>query len=62
VVEAFDVTNVPLLRGWLGRAACHAYHQGFIDGLARDPRDAVLTVASGEHGEPAGRHEVAVAA
>ncbi|MGH9223227.1 MAG: hypothetical protein ACRD2W_05475 [Acidimicrobiales bacterium] len=44
VVEAFDVLDVPLLRGWLGRKACHAYHLGFIDGLARDPRGSVAEV------------------
>ncbi|MGH9280089.1 MAG: hypothetical protein ACRD12_18570 [Acidimicrobiales bacterium] len=44
VVEAFDVLDVPVLRGWLGQKACQAYHRGFIEGLARDPRAVVAEV------------------
>ncbi|MDQ3978349.1 MAG: hypothetical protein M3314_02190 [Actinomycetota bacterium] len=44
VVEAFDVVDLPILRGWLGRKACQAYHQGFIEGLARDPKGAIVAV------------------
>ncbi|HEX6596214.1 MAG TPA: hypothetical protein VF045_04730 [Acidimicrobiales bacterium] len=50
IVEAFDVVNVPILKAWLGRKACHAYHRGFLLGLARDPRAAVAAVV-----EQAGR-------
>ena len=44
VVEAFDVVDLPVLRGWLGRKACQAYHQGFIEGLARDPKGSIVAV------------------
>ncbi len=44
VVEAFDVVRVPVLRGWLNRKACQAYHQGFVDGLSRDPRRSLAAV------------------
>jgi hypothetical protein len=53
VVEAFDVLDVPVLRGWLGRKACQAYHQGFIDSLARDPKGSVAAVVAGAGGMPA---------
>lgn len=46
VVEGFDVLNVPVLREWLGRKACHAYHEGFIAGLARDPLGSVGAVVA----------------
>jgi hypothetical protein len=46
VVDAFDVINVPVLRGWLGRKACHAYHHGFIANLARDPLGSVGAVVA----------------
>ena len=46
VVEAFDVVNLPVLRGWLGRKACEAYHHGFIDGLTRDPRGSITAVVA----------------
>ena len=51
VVEAFDVVDVPLLRGWLGRKACQAYHRGFIEGLARDPKGSIDAVVQ-EAGVP----------
>jgi hypothetical protein len=38
------VVGLPVLRGWLGRKACQAYHQGFIEGLARDPKGSVAAV------------------
>jgi hypothetical protein len=44
IVEAFDVVDVPVLRKWLGRKACEAYHHGFIEALARDPKGSVLAV------------------
>lgn len=47
IVEAFDVVDVPLLRGWLGRKACHAYHHGFLRGLAGDPQGCVAAVVEG---------------
>jgi hypothetical protein len=52
VVEAFDVLEVPVLRGWLSRKACHAYHRGFIEGLARDPRGSIAAVVETAGGRP----------
>ena len=46
IVEAFDVVNVPVLRGWMAKKACQAYHQGFIECLARDPRGSVTAVVA----------------
>lgn len=57
VVEAFDVVDLPVLRGWLGRKACQAYHEGFIEGLARDPKGSIMAVVGAAGG--AGDEEVA---
>lgn len=60
VVEAIDV---PVLRGWLAGKACHAYHQGFLEGLARDPRGAVgAVVADGGSGAGVGAGALVAAA
>ncbi len=50
IVEAFAVVNLPVVKAWLGRKACHAYHQGFLRGLSRDPRAAVAAVVQMDGG------------
>jgi hypothetical protein len=54
VVDPFDTISVPFLRRWLGRRACEAYHEGFLDRLARAPQESILAVV-GEDGP--GWHE-----
>ena len=42
------VLAVPVLGPWLVGHCCRAYHQGFVEPLARDPRSAVLALVEGE--------------
>ena len=38
------VFSVPLLGSWLSGKCCHAYHSGFVEPLAHDPRQALLSL------------------
>jgi hypothetical protein len=42
------VLAVPVLGPWLAGHCCRAYHQGFVEPLARDPRSAVLALVEGQ--------------
>ncbi|MGH3979194.1 MAG: hypothetical protein ACRDRZ_09375 [Pseudonocardiaceae bacterium] len=44
VFEVPGLLGVPALRRWAARKACQAYHHGFVQGLAKDPRAAVLAI------------------
>jgi hypothetical protein len=46
--ELPGILGLPALRRWAARKACQAYHQGFIQGLAQDPRATVLAVIDNE--------------
>jgi len=50
---AFEVPGllgVSPLQRWVARKGSHAYHHGFIQGLAHDPRAAVLAIVDNEAG------------
>lgn len=44
VFEVPRLTSVALVRRWVARRARQAYYRGFIQGLAQDPRAAVLAI------------------
>jgi hypothetical protein len=46
IFEVPGLLGVPPLRRWAARKACQAYHLGFIQGLAQDPRAAVLAIVN----------------
>lgn len=48
VFEVPGLLGVRPLRQWAARKAYQAYHLGFIEGLAQDPRAAVLAVAGND--------------
>ena len=41
MADSLGLPPVPGLRRWMGRKASEAYHRGFLDNLAADPRAAV---------------------
>jgi hypothetical protein len=41
------VFAVPLLGGWLSEKCCHAYHAGFVEPLAQDPKPVLLALVKG---------------
>ncbi|HYX45194.1 MAG TPA: hypothetical protein VE760_09145 [Acidimicrobiales bacterium] len=41
VADSLDLPPLPGLRRWMGRKACQAYHHGFLENLAADPKGAV---------------------
>lgn len=44
LVDTRGLLGVPLLGGWLARAGARAYHRGFVEPLARRPRQSILSV------------------
>jgi hypothetical protein len=42
------LSAMPPLRRWAARMACQAYHHGFIQGLAHDPKATVLAIVNNE--------------
>lgn len=38
------VFRVPVLGAWLAGRCCHAFHVGFVEPLAREPEDAILSL------------------
>jgi hypothetical protein len=44
LVEAYGLLAVPVLGNWLAHKGCQAYHRGFVDALARQPRQVILSV------------------
>jgi hypothetical protein len=45
------VFALPFLGSWLAQKCCRAYHDGFVEPLARDPQPVLLAVV---HGTPSG--------
>lgn len=41
------VFAVPLLGAWLSERCCHAYHAGFVEPLAHDPKPVLLALVRG---------------
>jgi hypothetical protein len=50
VFEVPGLLPIPPLRRWVARKASQAYHYGFIQGLARDPKAATLAIVGDEAG------------
>jgi hypothetical protein len=44
LVDARGVLAVPLLGGWLARHGARAYHRGFVEPLAAQPKRTILSV------------------
>jgi hypothetical protein len=44
LVEAYGLLAVPVLGDWLAHIGCQAYHLGFVEPLAAQPRQAILSV------------------
>lgn len=57
VFEVPGLLGVTPVRRWAARKASQAYHQGFVQGLARDPRAAVLAIVD-EAGSGTGAQRV----
>ena len=56
LVEPYGLLATPLLGDWLGRNGRAAYHRGFVEPLARQPKDVILSVihaAAAADGRPA---------
>lgn len=50
LIEEYGLLAVPILGDWLADKACRAYHRGFVDPLAAQPRRVILSVLRGEAG------------
>lgn len=63
LVDARGLLAVPLLGGWLARTGALAYHRGFVEPLARRPRQTIRSVldadAAGEGGADLSRAALA---
>jgi hypothetical protein len=44
LVEAHGLLALPVLGDWLARKGCRAYHRGFVDALAAQPKQVILSV------------------
>jgi len=64
LVEARGLLAVPLLGGWLARTGAQAYHRGFVERIAAQPRQAIMSVVHADAGgeRPAGEPPPAPAA
>jgi hypothetical protein len=60
LVEAHGLLAAPIVGDWIIRNGCQAYHRGFVDALAAQPKQVLLSVL-GAH-SPAGPATVAGAA
>lgn len=49
VFEVPGLLSLPPVRRWAARKACQAYHHGFIQGLAHDPRATVFDIVDAVH-------------
>jgi hypothetical protein len=57
-VEAYGLLAVPILGDWIARKGCRAYHRGFVDALAAQPEQVILSVI---HANAAGARTTAAA-
>ncbi|MGH9164402.1 MAG: hypothetical protein ACRDZW_02670 [Acidimicrobiales bacterium] len=46
------VFALPVLGAWLSDRCCHAYHRGFVEPLAHDPKRAILALLPGAQASP----------
>jgi hypothetical protein len=53
LVEAYGLLAVPILGSWLAHKGCQAYHRGFVDTLAAEPRQVILSVVHADTPAPA---------
>jgi hypothetical protein len=44
LVEAYGLLAVPIVGDWLAHKGCQAYHRGFVDALATQPKQVILSV------------------
>jgi hypothetical protein len=44
LVDAYGLLAVPVLGEWLAAKGREAYHRGFVEPLAADPKRAILAV------------------
>jgi hypothetical protein len=44
LVEAYGLLAVPILGEWLAGKGREAYHRGFVEPLAADPKRSILAV------------------
>jgi hypothetical protein len=44
LVEAYGLLALPILGDWLAHKGCRAYHRGFVDPLAAQPKQSILSV------------------
>jgi hypothetical protein len=42
------VLALPVLGSWLSGKCCHAFHPGFVEPLARDPKPVILSLVDGD--------------
>ena len=54
VFEVPGFLGFPPLRRWVARKACQAYHHGFIQGLAQNPKATMLAIVDNEAGSCTG--------
>ena len=52
IVGELGAASLPLVRGWLSRKVCEAYHRGFVESLMADPGGCVRQVLAGATVEP----------
>jgi len=50
LVNARGLLAVPLLGGWLARNGAQAYHRGFVERLAAQPRQGIMSVVHADAG------------
>jgi hypothetical protein len=44
LVEAYGLLALPIVGDWLAHKGCQAYHRGFVDALAAQPKPVILSV------------------
>ena len=62
VFEVPGLLKVPALRRWVAGKARQAYYQGFVQGLAQDPKATVLAIVDNEAAGPTGASHGVIAA
>jgi hypothetical protein len=53
LVEAYGLLAAPVVGTWLARKGCQAYHRGFVDTLAAQPRRTIVALAHADGGAAA---------
>ncbi len=47
LVEPYGLLSLPIVGGWLRDKGARAYHRGFVEPLAADPKHGILAVVNG---------------